>query len=325
MSVQTRDPVLRRKVTSPMPPSEPVDPGHDGPAPDLVRSFSRSVNHSAQMMAEGGTISRNVVTLPELLDSIDPEAFVVTLSSKGVATALAVLDQSGFAAVIESMTIGRLGPRAPTSRRPTATDASLLADLLNRTLADSGDEGTSAFRFERPVPDHRLLTVLLDEAEYVCATLNVTLVSGAETRPASLMIALPQLPEEPGTTAEEDASPAAAAASVWASDLEASVLRAPASLRAELGRITLPLAEVLKLGVGGALTLPLSNLEEVQLVALDGTAQALGRLGQSRGMRAVRLTTWPNGHAPEPTMTDIQAATAQHLGVAVAVEKQEEI
>jgi flagellar motor switch protein FliM len=76
--------------------------------------------------------------------------------------------------------------------------------------------------------------------------------------------------------------------------LETAVMRAPASLRAELGRLTLPLSEVLDLGVGGALTLPLSALEEVRLTALDGTEQAVGRLGQSRGMRAIRLTALPS-------------------------------
>jgi flagellar motor switch protein FliM len=99
----------------------------------------------------------------------------------------------------------------------------------------------------------------------------------------------------------------------WDQSLSASVMRAPASLRAELGRVTMPLSKVLELGVGGALTLPLSALEEVQLAALDGTVQAVGRLGQSRGMRAVRLTSWPNGKTPNPIMSEMAAPSAAKL------------
>lgn len=304
MTVQSRDPVLRRK-TAPRAPTPAATPA--GPAQGLGRAFARAVSAVAALVAEGGSTTRRVVSQSELLDCIDGDAFVGLLRPTAAGSGLAILDQTGFSSVIEAMTIGRLGPRAPVSRRPTPTDASLLADLINATLADLSDDGVRTLRFDRAVPDLRLLPVLLDDTRFDLVSRDLTLVCGAERRETRLMLAIPILdkpadppPSTPGASGPGEPDPSGS----WAQALEASVLRAPASLRAELGRLTLPLAKVLDLGIGGALTLPLSNLEEVQLVALDGSVQAVGRLGQSRGMRAVRLTSWPNGHPPEPRMTD---------------------
>lgn len=305
MTVSTRSTVLRRKVAPHLPHTQDAAAAPDGPEQGFGRAFARAVSETAQLVAQVGTVVHRVVTQSELLDCIDTDAYVALLTPGTQGRALAVLDQSGFSALIEAMTIGRLGPRAPIARRPTPTDASLLADVLDRTLAALPHASIGTQRYDRPIADHRLLAVLLDETRFNLLTLDAQLVGGGDQRAAQLMLALPYadpVPLLPDTgAAGSDAAPLA-----WAQALEASVLRAPANLRAELGRVTLPLARMLDLGVGSALTLPLSNLEEVQLVALDGAVHAVGRLGQSRGMRAVRLTSWPNGRAPEPKMSDLQ-------------------
>jgi flagellar motor switch protein FliM len=308
MTVQPRDPVLRRKTVPRAPSADPTPAAPVGPAQGLGRAFARAVSAAAPLVAEGGSTRRRTVSQSELLDCFDGDAFVGLLTPGDGGPGLAILDQSGFSTVIEAMTIGRLGPRAPLSRRPTPTDASLLADLIDATLAALADDGVGALRFDRAVPDLRLLPVLLDDTQFHLVSRAVTLVCGGERREAQVTLAIPVAAEAADDAPDGPAIAGAVGqngqAGGWAQALEASVLRAPASLRAELGRITLPLARVLDLGVGGALTLPLANLEEVQLVALDGSVQAIGRLGQSRGMRAVRLTSWPNGHPPEPRMTD---------------------
>lgn len=302
MNVQTHASVLRRKVAPSARTPEPVAPAATGPAQGIGRTFARAVSITAHLVAEQGATQRSVVNQSELLDSIDADAFVCLLTAGRAGPALAFLDQSGFSTVIEAMTIGRLGPRVPVPRRPTPTDASLLAELLDLTLEGLTDI-VSDLRFDRAIPDLRLLSVLLEDANFDMISHDVTLVSGEERRLARVMLAVPQ------TTASTPSSTEGGdiydqAVSGWSMALEASVMRSPASLRAELGRMTMPLSKVLALGVGSALTLPLSNLEEVQLVALDGTVQATGRLGQSRGMRAIRLTSWPNGVPPEPKMTE---------------------
>lgn len=293
------DPVLRRKLTRRPPPAiaEAVD---TGPAGALVRAFARSLSASTSLVAEDAVLHRKSASLPELLDTIEPDAFVISLVD-GARLGIALIDQSGFSTLIEAMTVGRLSSRATTPRRATATDANLLAGLLDACLGElAGEDPARRWRSARAVPDHRLLGILLDDGAFDLVAVTARLVAGEVSRPARLMLALPREPAVAAPVAVEAVSPEQS----WSEALEASVLAAPASLRAELGRITLPLAEVLELGVGSSLALPLSNLEEVQLVALDGSPQGLGRLGQSRGMRAVRLTQVPGAARPEPVMQD---------------------
>lgn len=299
--------VLRRKLAPCASPVPDQTGTGGGPARTLVRCFARAVSDCAPLMAEGGERTTRSLSLSELIDSVDPEAFVGLVTGEDGPPGLAIIDQTGFSALVEAMTIGRLSARDPSVRRATATDAALLAEVLNATLVrlDDGDPA-SGFVMRRPVPDNRLLPVLLDDLSYTLVSLDVTLISGDVRRPAQVALALPQRAEavldSDGTRGDRAAMPAAARATAgqeWTRALEASVMTAPAALQAELGRVTLPLADVLALGTGGMLTLPLSNLEEVRLVALDGTVHAMGRLGQSRGMRAVRLTTWPGAGPPE--------------------------
>lgn len=300
MTIHERDPVLRRKLTPRTPPPKEEGPVVVGPAPMLARSFGRAISLSAPLVSEEPDVQRKTASLPELLDSIDPDAFVTLIDGGEGLPALAVIEQEGFATVIEAMTIGRLGSRVPGVRRPTTTDAALLSELLDATFRGLGPEDPcSAIRCTRPVQDHRLLPVLMDETKYDLVSLTSTLVSGGITRGIRILLALPRLKDpdalDPETVEEAKRD--------WSEAMEEAVMSSPTILRAELGRVTLPLAEVMKLGVGSTLTLPLSNLEEVKLVALDGVTHAIGRLGQTRGMRAIRLTGWPNG-TPQHTMID---------------------
>lgn len=296
MALDRHEPFLRRKVTPKPPVAEaPVDAG---PAAGLVRAVSRILSASTPLMAEEAGLHRKIASLPELLDAIEPDAFVATLSG-GSATGLAVIDLSGFSALVEAMTIGRLATRAPAPRRATSTDSALLTGFLDTVLSDLGGDPAGLRRCGRAVPDHRLIGVLLEDGGFDLVALTARLACGPVSRPMRLMLALPRGTAEIAAT--RDAEPAAPP---WTAALEAAVMAAPASLRAELGRITLPLAEVLELGVGSALVLPLSALEDIQLVALDGSAQASGRLGQSRGNRAIRLTRLAGDRPPSPPMQD---------------------
>lgn len=289
----------------------------------VARAFARAVSSATTLVAQGGEAHHRVASQSELLDSIDSDAFVGLLALDGVGPGLAVLDQSAFSALIEAMTIGHLGPRPPSPRRATATDGGLLAGVLDALLADLSEARAARSRFDRPVPDYRLLAVLLDETTFDVISLSVSLVSTAHSRPAQVLLAFPSPPLQADPPADTGGS-AADESTAWDRTLHENVMRAPASLRAELGRVTLPLAELLALGVGGALTMPLSNLEEVRLVALDGAPQAVGRLGQSRGMRAVRLTSWPNGVPVELVMAEITSPAATSVAAPLAFNEEDE-
>lgn len=309
MALDRHDPPLRRKLTprKPAPEGTATDdagPAH-GPASGLLRAVSRVLSASTPLMAEDASLHRKRASLPELLDAIEPDAFVVTLAG-GDSVGLALIDQSGFASLIEAMTIGRLSARPSPPRRATTTDSALLAGFLDSVLADLGADPVARHRCGRAMPDHRLIGVLLDDGEFDLVALTARLVCAQVSRPVRVMLALPR-----GAEAVDAAASAEPAKPGWTAALEAAVLAAPTNLRAELGRVTLPLAEVLELGVGSALILPLSALEDIRLVGLDGVAQATGRLGQSRGIRALRLTHLSVTAPPDPPM---QEATAQLRG-----------
>jgi len=308
MNVENRDPVLRRKLAPKADPEPATEPVSTGAAAGLRRAFARAISDAAPLIADAGTVQRQTVSQAELLDMLDGDAFVAVLRDADGETGLAVLDQSGFSAVIEAMTIGRLAPRAPMPRRPTPTDASLLADLLDATLAGLSEPGSTSLRFHRAVADHRLLAVLVEDITYDFVSANFSLLSGDMERPALVAFALPHHPAQDPADPEEECDGGVGLG--WTKTLEAAVMASPATLRAELGRLTMPLSRVLDLGIGDTLTLPLSNLEDIQLVALDGQAQAVGRLGQSRGNRAIRLTCWPGGAPPMADMINAVASSS---------------
>lgn len=304
MNVETRDPLIRRKLA----PRRPeLDASNDslvpqGPAGSIVRSFSRAITRAAPLIAERGRPSWSKVSQAELLDQIDPAAFVGLLCAPDSPPGLAIMSATGFSAIIEAMTIGVFATHTQTPRRPTATDSSLLSEVLNAALSGLGaDDIASSYTVDRPVPDHRLLPVLLDDVRFDIVSLQITLVSGETERELELQLCFPvcagQHPSEGGQAETAQTS------DPWEAALEASVLAAQVRLRAELGRVTMPLAQVMELGTGAQVMLPLSNLEDVRLVALDGQEHAVGRLGQTRGMRAMRVISTHGTPAAMAEMT----------------------
>ena len=57
-----------------------------------------------------------------------------------------------------------------------------------------------------------------------------------------------------------------------------------------VARVSLPLSRLMDLQVGELMALPRAGIDRISFEGLDGRAVAEGRLGQNRGMRAVRLT-----------------------------------
>ena len=68
-------------------------------------------------------------------------------------------------------------------------------------------------------------------------------------------------------------------------------------LDAVVSRVSLPLARVMALKVGEVIALPRAAIDRISFEGLDGRALAEGRLGQNRGMRAIRLAG-SDGAAP---------------------------
>jgi flagellar motor switch protein FliM len=115
----------------------------------------------------------------------------------------------------------------------------------------------------------------------------------------------------------------AAAERRFAEDMAEQVSNAQVRLDAVLTRLSLPLSRVVGLAVGDQLVLNAAALDKISLEGLDGRKMAEGRLGQNRGLRAVRLTIGLSaGRGPAPPLagdgavpTHGSSATAQPVDV----------
>lgn len=308
MLEEIRESVLRRKLVpkAEMPAFEFSAPPLEEEAAEcgrlLPRSFIRAASRVADMVARASVRSSRGVALAELVDLPEAEGFAALLKGPEGPPGLVIFDPPAFSSVIEAMTIGTLSHKAPALRRATETDAALMADLVDAILTevdahpDPADPFAPGFRQDRLIDDLRLLDVMLEDVPFSLTVLEVELLAEGTVRKGVFTIALPEpAPEMPAFSDFDMSFDEGPVHDVhWERALEASVMTAPAQLGAVLGRVRLPLAEVMALGVDSQVTLPLSQLEEVQLEGLDRTVLAMGRLGQYRGMRALRLTALPD-------------------------------
>lgn len=336
--------VLRRKVVRPRPPPvEAAGPAGSPLAQALPRALMRAVNAGAGLVARSGAVVERGLDLAEGLDRLDVDGFMALLAPverPGDRAGLLVLDPGLFAALIEALTIGRLSSDGPGPvRRATATDAALLAAVVDRLLSElerglaeaGGQAATGAWQMARSLSDPRLLGAILDEGRYHMIELPLTLSlsaggSAAPERPGRIALLLPgdaadpAPPQAPGAVLGRRGEPETGDPGSQPCPAEPALLGAPVVLEAVLGRIVLPLSEVMGLQPGQRLELPLAALDAVGLVGPDGRTHAVARLGQSRGMRAVRLGDLPGAEdagappTPAPPFGRLEAGAARLVG-----------
>jgi flagellar motor switch protein FliM len=316
----TQEPVLRRKVLRPRPRPTPED-GRTELARALPRALVRAVSAGAGLTAQVGAPTDSRQSLDELLDLIPEDGFVGLLSPAAAdgGTGLAVLDQALFSGLIEAMTLGRLSQRPPGPRRPTGTDAALLGAVLDQVLAElvgvglggadvmsspgaaAGPDTLGRWQMVRAVSDLRMLGAVMDDCPYRKLSSQMQLTGGEGRRDGVLTLLLPQPRRAevrrgaPLYGSRDLAAAPPDADDPFQSALEAAVMAAPVQLNTVLGRVPMTLSQAMELAIGQRLELPLAQLEEVQVLGLDGQPQALARLGQSRGMRALRIIALTDG------------------------------
>ncbi|MFN6979613.1 MAG: FliM/FliN family flagellar motor switch protein, partial [Gemmobacter sp.] len=209
---------------------------------------------------------------------------------------------------------GRLTGTAAPPRRPTRTDAAMVVSTLDRclrdleiALAEAPDlSWAGGFHYASFLDDPRPLGLLLDDQPYRVLSAEVTLDDGAGR--GSVLLALPAAGRGP-KPAPRSAPPqdAAAAARAWSQAMAQAVNGAEVQLDAVMGRIRVPLEQVMGLEPGALIPIGAASLDSVALEAAGGRRVADARLGQNRGMRALRLTRLeelgPPRPAPVPAVT----------------------
>lgn len=219
----------------------------------------------------------------------DDRLLVLLDGAQGLAGA-ASLDGPCVAALIQQQTMGRVTGTAMAERAFTGTDAALAEPLIETLLsraADLSDDPQdrrclSGFRFGARVKNVRSLALALEADRFRVFELSVDIAEGAMQ--GAICLLLPDLPEDPDESGKKGGKKAPQGPSM---EQAFGVMRA--DLTATICRLRLPLDQLTSMQPGDVLPLMRERLEETELVTIDGTSVAAGRLGQVNGLRALRL------------------------------------
>lgn len=290
--------VLRRKLAAAW-----AELAEGGPGADRSWrvALARAARDALKLVLEVQASSLDRCSLAELLELAPERALIAVLEGPGESLGVIVLSPEVLAGMIEMQTIGKVNPGPPLPRRPTRTDAAMVAGMIEAALtgleialAEEADlVWAGGFRYASFLDDPRPLGLLLEDGPYRVLRTQVSLGLGAKS--GEVLLALPaegrgERPQgKPEAAPQDDHGPA------FTHALAERVAGADCRLQAVLARLSLPLAQVLSLTEGMVLALPMAAIDRICLEGIDGRGFGEGRLGQNRGMRAVRLVERPAG------------------------------
>ena len=285
--------VIRRKLVSAR--GDPAD-GRPGADRAWRLALARSARDLFKLQLDVVSLTLERRSLTELLDLPPERALIGILEGPQETMGLWVACPSFLAAVIEVQTLGRVSKAPAPPRKPTRTDAAMVAVFVDVTLkaletglAEDVDKvWAGGFRYASFLDDPRPLGLLLEDEAYRVLRAEVMLAGGAKT--GTVLLALPdegrgKLPvDDPAAAVVADPGPE------FTAQLTERVNGSDSQMEAVLARLTLPISVMVALQPGEVLPLPLAALDRITLEGIDGRRLAMGKLGQNRGMRAVRLT-----------------------------------
>lgn len=237
-----------------------------------------------------GPVDDRSASLAAMAGELSETALIALLEGPDSRFGLAVLDGDLVAALIEMQTTGRVVPHPAPPRAPTRTDAVMCADMIDRLLEIVEDRTGRAglacapqmtgYRFAVALAEPRTVAITLADQPYRLLSVPVDLGGGAKSGRFDLIV--PAGAPRPASARGGDTG--------FAKAMEAQVMASGVALSATLCRIEMTLAELAALTPGEVIAIPARALSEIAIEGLDGVAVGRGRLGQSNGHRAVRLT-----------------------------------
>lgn len=259
-------------------------------------SLGRAVLERLALHLEVGEVSDTQRRLGELAELIPDRALLALLDGPEETTGVIALSPGMLSAVIEMQTTLRVAKTEPPLRRATRTDATMCAEMIDAALTDLGQELIHApdvrwcagFTYASFVEEASSLDLLLQDIPY--RVLDCAVKVAGTQRSGRILLALPAEGRGPRpvprrATPESDVQAAAA----WSAEVRETVMHVEAPVEGVLGRLRIPLSQILTLRPDDVLALDHGGVDEVTLEAAGGTRIALCRLGQNRGMRALRL------------------------------------
>lgn len=298
--------VLRRKLNGAR--QGDAAPGGETGARAWRVAFARAARETIGLDLAVPVLRDDRRSLGEVLEMLPDRAFLAVLEGPGQGLGLLMMSPEVLASVIEMQTIGRVAATTPLPRRPTRTDAAMsirLIDtalsMLETALACASDlTWTGGFRYASFLEQARPLGLLLDDVPYRVLVCDLDIAAGA--RSGRVLLALPAegrgpMPANPPPSGETPVT-----AQAWRAGLSGAVLGAEVVMDAVIGTMRLPLAQAMALEVGMLLPLPDARVDSVRLLVPGGEGMATGKLGQTRGMRAIRLQQVQGADQTEPAV-----------------------
>jgi len=286
---------LRRKLAR----GRPADRDRPAQAAQCWRlALARAARDAAGLELAVDRIEVACRSLHEVIELLPERALLVLLRGPQRRLGMMALSPEVTASLIESQTIGRVRQGAAPPRRPTRIDAAMVAGWIQRALSglnagvgQGADEAWArGYHYDSFVDNARAMELLLEERPHRALIARLSLADGA--REGTALLVLPDTDEadgaRPGIT-REPAGQAVAPAPDFTAALAQGILEADCLLDAVLARASVPLSTVLGLRAGQVLPLEKVTLDAVCLEDVNGRMVARARLGQQRGLRAVRV------------------------------------
>lgn len=293
--------VIRRKIDRARPAQAEGAPGADrGWRLALARAARDAMGLDLEFRSL--TIARR--SLAEILEIVPDRALLALLDGPQGGLGVLVLGATVTASFIEKQTLGRLGTQPPALRKASRIDAAMVAGIIDRALAGL-DEAlveeadltwAGGFRYASYLEDARPLGLMLEDEAYRVLSAEVALGNGS--REGRVILVLPAM----GRGASPATAPDLTEVELpqFTEALSAQVMQADCRLDAVVGRLVLPLRQIMALQAGETLVLQTAALDRVSLETLEGRHVALARLGQHRGMRALKLSETVALRQPAP-------------------------
>jgi flagellar motor switch protein FliM len=283
--------VIRRKIDRARPALSEGAPGADR---GWRLALARAARDAMGLDLDFRSLSITRRSLAEILELVPDLALIALLDGPQNGLGVIMLAPSVTSSLIEMQTLGRLSAQTPPARKASRIDAAMVAGFVDRALAGLDEALTDeadltwagGFRYASYLEDARPLGLMLEEDSY--RVMSATLALGPLDREGQVIMILPAVGR--GQCTDLALEPASAEVPQFAAALAEQILQSDCRLDAVIGRLRLPLHQIMDLAVGQALALPSAAVDAVALETIEGRRVAGARLGQNRGMRALRLT-----------------------------------
>ena len=296
---------LRRKIRSP---ANPFDQKGASPAKAMRLAFARACEEVAHFEAIVTGFGEADVSLTEISGDLKMSDLIVKTKAPSGRIGLAIWDQDAISVFIEQLVTGRVVAKTAQERTPTATDAAVLAGVLDAILSGFDAElaqvatgqGIAGFRNSGVFNDARSLSMGLSDVPYHRYRVELEFCNGARNGVLHLIF-----PQGGGVRRMSGG----ANSDGWKADWQSALADTSTSVTAILDRVSIPLGQLKKFEIGGHLPVPKDSISAIMLEGFDHRRVAVGRLGQSNGRRAVLISC-------ENSLGKLASAAQQFIGAA---------